>query len=100
MLSSVMGRADSRPISRHEREVVRVDRRWLLAWIASFAMSLGLLAGAYAVYKATGPHPQIRAFIRQLKHEARWLIPGLKKKPNAKDKVVRLELPRRDRTRA
>ena len=86
--ASVMGRAGSRPITRHQREVVRIDRRWLLTWIASFALSLGIFAGAYAIYKATGPHPQVRAFIRALKHEARWLIPGLKKKPNAKDKGV------------
>jgi hypothetical protein len=89
-----MGRAGSRPITRHQREVVRVDRWWLLAWIASFTVSIGILFGAYAIYKATGPHPEIRAFIRQLRHEARWLIPGLKKKPNAKDGHVRREIER------
>ena len=93
----VMGRARSRAITRHQREVVRVDRRWLLTWILSFSLSLGILAGMYAIYKATGPHPQVRAFFRALKHEARWLIPGLKKKPNAKDGQVRRET---DRLRA
>lgn len=68
---------------------MQVDRRWLLTWILSFVASLGILSGAYAIYRVTGPHPQIRALIRALKHEARWLIPGLKKKPNAKDGQVR-----------
>ena len=80
-----MGMVGSRPVTRHQREVLRIDRRWLLTWLASFFLSLGILAAAYGIYKATGPHPQFRAFLRQLKHEARWLIPGLKGKPNAKD---------------
>jgi hypothetical protein len=92
-----MGMVGSRPVTRHQREVLRVDRRWLLTWLASFFLSLGMLAGAYGIYKATGPHPQFRAFLRQLKHEARWLIPGLKGRPNAKDgRDVRME---RDGTR-
>src|SRR5436190_908049 len=91
-----MAMVGSRPITRHEREVLRIDRRWLLTWLASFSLSLGLLAGAYGVYKLTGPHPEFRALLRQLKHEARWLIPGLKGKPNAKDgRDVRIDLDRR-----
>ena len=83
----------SRPVTRHQREVLRIDRRWLFTWLASFFLSLGILAGTYGIYKLTGPHPQFRALLRQLKHEARWLIPGLKGKPNAKDgRDVRLEL--------
>ena len=86
----------SRPVTRHQQEVLRIDRRWMLTWLASFFLSLGILAGAYGIYKLTGPHPQFRAFLRQLKHEARWLIPGLKGKPNAKDgSDVRIELDRR-----
>jgi hypothetical protein len=73
----------SRPLTRHEREVLRLDRRWLVTWITSFAGSLALFFGAYAVYKATGPHPQVTVFLRQVRHEARWLIPGLKGKPHA-----------------
>ena len=80
-----MGMVGSRPVTRHQREVLRIDRRWLLTWLASFCLSMGILAAAYGVYKVTGPHPEFRAFLRALKHEARWLIPGLKGKPNAKD---------------
>ena len=87
-----MGMVGSRPVTRHQREVLRVDRRWLLTWLASFFLSLGILAVAYGIYKATGPHPQFRAFLRQLKHEARWLIPGLKGKPNASDGHVRIDV--------
>jgi hypothetical protein len=88
-----MGMVGSRPVTRHQREVLRIDRRWLLTWLASFFLSLGILASAYGIYKATGPHPQFRAFLRQLKHEARWLIPGLKGKPNAKDgRDVRIDV--------
>ena len=83
----------SRPVTRHQREVLRVDRRWLLMWLASFLLALGVLAAAYGVYKLTGPHPEFRAFLRQLKHEARWIIPGMKRKPNAKDgREVRIDL--------
>lgn len=88
-----MGMVGSRPVTRHQYEVLRVDRRWLLTWLASFFLSLGILSGAYGIYKLTGPHPQFRALLRQLKHEARWLIPGLKGKPNAKDgRDVRIDV--------
>ncbi len=81
----------SRSITRHQREVLLLDRRWLVTWMVSFLGSLAFVFGLYAVYKATGPHPQVTAFIRALKHEVRWLIPGLKRKPNARDEGVRLE---------
>lgn len=81
----------SRAITRHQREVVQIDRRWLATWVLSFVGSLALLFATYGIYKATGPYPQVRTFLRAVKHEARWLIPGLKGKPNAKDRAVRLE---------
>ena len=86
-----MGSGGSRSLSRHQREVLQLDRRWLLAWLASFTASLLLIFGAYAAYKVTGPHPQVTLLLRQLRHEVRWLIPGLKGKPNAKNQSVRLE---------
>ena len=86
-----MGMGGSRSITRHQREVLRIDRRWLVTWIVSFCGSLLLFSGAYAVYKATGPHPEMTVFLRAVRHEVRWLIPGLKRKPNAKDQGVRLE---------
>lgn len=73
------------PISpgKHRVEVARADRRWLMAWAAIFVGTLALLVGAHQLYRMTGPHPEITAAIRSLKHHARWLIPGLKGKPNA-----------------
>jgi hypothetical protein len=90
-VSSGMGwrTGGSRPLTRHQREVYQIDRRWLITWLASFVASLALFFGVYAIYKATGPHPQVTVFLRAVRHEVRWLIPGLKKKPNAKDGVFR-----------
>lgn len=82
----------SRVVTRHQREVLQVDRRWLLTWMVSFAGSLAFVAGLYGVYKVTGPHPEVTALVRGLKHEVRWLIPGLKHKPNAKDEGARLDV--------
>ena len=64
----------------HRAEVARSDARWLLAWIGVFAGSMLLIVVAHQVYRLTGPHPQVTAFIRQLKHHSRWLIPGMKGK--------------------
>jgi len=72
-------------IGAHRREVERDDRRMLILWAASFAAALGLFAAATQIYRATGPHPQVTAFVRQVKHHARWLIPGLKGRPNARN---------------
>lgn len=76
-----------------------MDRRWLIAWLGTFLAYLAVFFAAYLVYKATGPHPQMTLFLRQLRHEVRWLIPGLKRKPNAKPGDVRIE-PRRPRVLA
>jgi hypothetical protein len=86
-----MGMGGSRPITRHQREVLRIDRRWLVTWMVSFVGSLLLFFGAYAIYKATGPHPQMTVFLRALRHEARWLIPGQKRKPNPNGPGSRLD---------
>jgi len=69
----------------HRIETARVDRRWLLACALVFVASMGAFAAAAILYRATGPHPYVSALVRRVKHEARWLIPGLKKKPNAKN---------------
>lgn len=65
----------------HQRDAVRSDRRWMLAWIGGFMASVVFLVGVWAVYRVTGPHPRVRAVLRQLKHEARWLVPFLKRRP-------------------
>jgi hypothetical protein len=91
MLATIDGVGESRVLSRHQREVRQSDRRWLAIWLASFASSLLGVGMAYALYKATGPHPQVTLLLRQLRHEVRWLIPGLKGKPNAKNESVGLE---------
>ena len=38
------------------------------------------IIGSHQVYQATGPHPAVAAFVRQLKHHSRWLIPFMKGK--------------------
>ena len=70
--------------SAHRAAVDRSDRRWLLAWTAVFLIACAAILGVYDVYHRTGPHPQMTSFVRRLKHEARWLIPGLKSRPNFK----------------
>jgi hypothetical protein len=86
-----MAIAPSRTVRHHERDVARVDRRWLVTWVASFLGSLILFVLSYSVYKATGPHPEMTVFLRQLRHEARWFIPGLKQKPHASDGNVSID---------
>ncbi len=66
----------------HRAAVDRSDRRWLIAWTAAFVLFCTLMLGAYDVYTWCGPHPQVTAFVRRLKHETRWLIPGLKSRPH------------------
>ena len=64
----------------HRAEVARSDARWLGVWLGVFAGLMLFNIGAHQVYQATGPHPAVTAFIRQLKHHSRWLIPGMKGK--------------------
>ena len=65
--------------SRAEREVDEDDRRWLLLIVVVFVLSVGLLAVTYHIYHATGPHPEGTVFLRQVKHVARLVLPGLKR---------------------
>ena len=60
--------------------MTRSDTRWLVAWLGIFASMMLLVIGAQQVYRATGPHPEVTAFVRQLKHHSRWLIPFMKGK--------------------
>jgi hypothetical protein len=55
-------------------DVARTDRRWLLAAAALLATWLVVFAGAGAIYRATGPHPRIRAFVRSVQHHAQGLL--------------------------
>ena len=64
----------------HRAEVARSDARWLGVWLGVFAGVMLFIIGAHQVYQATGPYPAVTAFIRQLKHHSRWLIPGMKGK--------------------
>jgi hypothetical protein len=89
------GMGGSQTLTRHQREVWQIDRRWLVTWVVSFAASLALFFGAYAIYKATGPHPQVTVFLRAVRHEVRWLIPGLKRKRNPGDPACRRDLDHR-----
>lgn len=76
--------------SAHRREVARTDRRWLMAWAAIFLASFGLMAAVHGIYRATGPHPEVQVFLRRVRHHARWLIPGLKGRPNWRGDVQML----------
>src|SRR5262249_51563610 len=63
---------------RRRERVARSDTRWLLAWLAVFVGGFVMLLAAHKVYRLTGPHPDVSAFVRMLKHYSRWLIPGQK----------------------
>ncbi len=70
--------------SNHRRATQRDDTRLLLVWLGIFIVLLAGAAGLHALYRWTGPHPQVTAVIRRAKHHARWLIPGLKSRPHAR----------------
>jgi len=80
----------ARVTPRHRCEVARSDRRWLLAWSGAFLVFLVLIFSAYGIYKLTGPHPQMTLFLRQLRHHARWIIPGMKS-PRDRKHSLRVE---------
>ena len=69
--------AEPRHLSHRER-VQRSDTRWLIAWLAILAATIIGLLAAHQLYRFTGPHPAVTAFVRSLKHYARWLNPGQK----------------------
>ena len=66
------------------QRTVRSDRGWFLIVVLVFTISTGGLAGAYAVYRATGPHPEVTVFVRRVKGYANRIL-----------KVGRLRQPRR-----
>lgn len=71
------------PGAPHRRTVQREDTRLLLVWFVVFAVMLGGVAAFHTLYRWAGPHPRVTAAVRRAKHHARWLIPGLKSRPNA-----------------
>jgi hypothetical protein len=54
--------------------VTRTDRRWLLAVTLVFGVTVGSLLAAREVYRATGPHPRIAAFVRRVQAHANSLL--------------------------
>ncbi len=62
------------PQPRSKDEVARVDRRWILTAAVIFAGTLGGLFGAVALYRATGPHPEVTLFVRKVKLYANGLL--------------------------
>ena len=55
-------------------EVARVDRRWFLTTAVLFVASLGGLAGAAAILRATGPHPRLGWVMRRLRFYSNALM--------------------------
>jgi hypothetical protein len=60
-------------VGEPSERVVRSDRGWFLVFVLVFALSLGGLFGAHAIYRATGPHPQVTMFMRRVKGYANRL---------------------------
>jgi len=69
---------------------VQADRRWLVVWTSLFIAWLAFSGILVVLYRVTGPHPEISAFVRRVKHEVRWLIP-FRKIPRNKRMTLRLE---------
>ena len=59
----------------HRQESVQADRRWLVVWTSLFIAWMAFSGILVVLYRVTGPHPEINAFVRRVKHEVRWLIP-------------------------
>jgi hypothetical protein len=83
----------------HRQESVQADRRWLVVWTSLFIAWLAFSGILVVVYRLTGPHPEISAFVRRVKHEVRWLIP-FRKIPRNKRITLRLEPDERGGIRA
>ena len=77
--------AVSRTDRRHRDSVARSDARLLLGWLVAFVAAFVLLLAADGLYRLTGPHPQISQLVRDVKHDARWLIPGEKSRRSDRD---------------
>ena len=63
---------DRRRMTARE-EVAASDRRWLLVAILVFFVSCAALAGVIAVYRWTGPHPDVILFLRAVRRLLRRL---------------------------
>jgi len=55
-------------------QIIRSDRGWFVAVVLVFTITIGSLAGVHAVYRATGPHPEVTVFVRRLKGYANRLV--------------------------
>ena len=76
-----VSRPAARKTDRATREVHRSDRRWFLITAVVFGVSIVGLFGGLALYRWTGPHPQITLFIRRVRGFARWVIPRQRRPP-------------------
>jgi hypothetical protein len=67
--------------SRHHAppDVVQSDRRWFLMLAAGFVASAAGLLALHAVYRATGPHPNVTRFLRSVKTTLRRLVPRFRR---------------------
>jgi hypothetical protein len=52
-----------------------------MAVAGAFALSVGILFGALALYHLTGPHPEVTVLLRRLRALAKWLIPRQRHPP-------------------
>ena len=77
--------AVSRTDRRHRDSVARSDARLLLGWLVAFVAVFVLLLAADGLYRLTGPHPEIGQLVRDVKHDARWLIPEEKNRRSDRD---------------
>ena len=55
-------------------QVARADRRWFLASVLVFVGTVVAVLAALFVYRATGPHPRVTLFVRQIKRYANQLL--------------------------
>jgi len=66
---------------RAAQEVARADRRWFLAVAIVFGASIVGLTGGLALYRLTGPHPQVTLLLRRLRRIVHWVIPRSRNPP-------------------
>lgn len=66
---------------RHDppHHVVQSDRRWFLVLAATFVASSAGLFSLHAIYRATGPHPNVTIFLRSVKRQLRRVIPRFRR---------------------
>jgi len=55
-------------------DVAKVDRRWFITAAVLFVASLGGLASAARIYRATGPHPNLGWVMRRLRFYSNALM--------------------------